>query len=207
MYIQVLISMGLVHLIAVASPGPDFAIVTKNSISSGRSAGFATAAGIATANLIFVVTALSGLASFLNHDALLFKTLSILGAAYLSYIGIKCIKSNGISKIELQHGHTKQLSKSFSEGFFTSITNPKVFLYFTSILSQFMTVSMSTNDKIHFAIIICTISGFWFSAVNLLVSHPKYRNKFIDYSKWIDRGMAVVFLLFSLKVICGVFKL
>ena len=80
-------TIAAVHLLAVASPGPDFAIVMKHSISYGRRAAILTSIGIGLGILIHVAYSLLGIGILIKTTPWLFQALSYVAAAYLLYLG------------------------------------------------------------------------------------------------------------------------
>ena len=192
----------LIQLIAVASPGIDFYMITKVSLSHGYKNGIAAAMGICIANAIYLILTFCGLGFLAETFPLALKIISISGALYLFYIGIQCLKSKGIdSLIETKANNTTLLRSSFLKGFLVSITNPKVFIYFTSVLTQFIPIQSPLNIKIAVLLIVIGTAGGWFSFVSVFISHRLIRNQFIRASKWIDRILAFVFFGLSLKIL------
>src|SRR3990167_10850400 len=79
----------LVILFAVISPGPDFAIVTRNALRHSQNTGIMTALGIATGTLIHVSYCILGLAIIISKSLLIFNIIKYIGASYLIYLGVK----------------------------------------------------------------------------------------------------------------------
>ena len=203
MLTESLITIAGVHLISVASPGPDFAVVTRSSIRSGLSSGIATALGIVTANLIYVAAVLGGLSLVVQQSPVLLPVIKYLGASFLLYLSYKCIQSNGLSDLTIAPSTVESPATSYVRGLTTSLLNPKAILYFTCILSQFIQPGTPLSHRTLFGAVVVAISGFWFLSVAHLISWSKFRVFFCRASKWIDRGMAVVFVGFALAMVFG----
>ena len=75
--------------LAVLGPGPDFAMVTRNSYLFGRTAGLLTAAGIALGVQVHVAYTLLGVSVFLQHSPSWILAVKLIGAGYLVHIGVK----------------------------------------------------------------------------------------------------------------------
>ena len=163
MILQTILGIATVHLLSVSSPGPDFAVVTKNTLSSGIKSGIGTAFGITLANILFLILVLSGFTLILQSNPTIFKLLTCVGAIYLYYIGYKCIKSEGVADFATPSVNNISFQSSFSIGFFTSISNPKAFFYFAGILSQFITPKMNLNEKLIILLVVVAISALWFN--------------------------------------------
>ena len=86
--IKILLTLGILNLLAAMSPGPDFAVVTKNTLLHDRKSGVLTALGIAVAVMIHVTYCLLGLAVIIMHVRWLFDVISIVGGLYLAYLGV-----------------------------------------------------------------------------------------------------------------------
>src|SRR4051794_31688078 len=87
MYLAEFLTVALVHLLAVASPGPDFAVVLRESVTRGRPAGIFTALGVGSGIVLHVSYSLLGIGLLISQSILLFSLLKWLAAAYLIYIG------------------------------------------------------------------------------------------------------------------------
>ena len=93
MYWTEFLTVALIHLLAVASPGPDFAVVVRESVTHGRRAGMFTAFGVGTAIFVHVGYSLLGIGIIVSQSIVLFNALKWLAAAYLLYIGIKALRA------------------------------------------------------------------------------------------------------------------
>ena len=85
---QVFLALVLAHLIAVTSPGPDFAIIFRNGIRYGYAATLPMAWGIGTGILIHVMYSVLGLGLIIATNDIVFNICKFLGAGYLFYVGI-----------------------------------------------------------------------------------------------------------------------
>ncbi len=92
MSLEVFVLVIAIHAIALVSPGPDFAVVTRWSIVSGRRAGMWAATGVAASIGIYVLVCLLGLSLVLAALPGLSRFLSIAGALYLAWLGIQCLR-------------------------------------------------------------------------------------------------------------------
>ena len=119
------------------SPGADFAMVTKNSIVNGRTAGLYTSFGIGLAIWIHVGYSLAGLALIISKSILLFSLIKYLGAAYLIYLGIRALltrNSNAVVDVPTP----RSLYRLFTDGVVVSVLNPKIAVFFLAFLPQFV---------------------------------------------------------------------
>lgn len=85
-----LIAVITITVLAVISPGPDFAMVTRNSLMLSRRAGVQTALGIGMGVLVHVAYTLVGVGLLIQQSLWLFNAIKLAGAGYLVYLGMKC---------------------------------------------------------------------------------------------------------------------
>ena len=93
MYLAEFLTVALIHLLAVASPGPDFAVVVRESVTHGRRAGTWTALGVGSAIFLHVGYSLLGIGLIVSQSIVLFNALKWAAAAYLLYIGFKALRA------------------------------------------------------------------------------------------------------------------
>ena len=118
-------------------PGPDTAIVTKNTLSVGKSGGLKTALGICCALLIHTSAAVLGLSAIIVKSAVLFSVFKYVGAVYLIYLGVKTVWSlRKKEKVSVEMNTKKQFENTscFKQGFLTNILNPKIAVFFLTFL-------------------------------------------------------------------------
>jgi threonine/homoserine/homoserine lactone efflux protein len=125
----------LVALVVIVSPGPDFALTVHNTIARGRRAGLATSAGVVSAQLMWGIATALGLATLLVASRPVFVGLRIVGAAYLIWLGVQALRS---ARRGDDHAPIRRRgSSSFRQGFLSNAGNPKMAIFFTSLLPQF----------------------------------------------------------------------
>ncbi|SVB51478.1 uncharacterized protein METZ01_LOCUS204332, partial [marine metagenome] len=127
----------ILHLFAVASPGPDFVLVTRQCFRQGRTSAIWSSFGIAFAIMFHVLFSLFGLAILINYKADLFVWLKLLAAVYLIYLGLKSvINISSVDKKDQDLSSESLLEvKAFLIGFTTNLLNPKALLFFITVFS------------------------------------------------------------------------
>lgn len=186
-----------IHAVALISPGPDFAVVTRLSIVSGRKTGLWAAGGVASAIGIYVLTCAFGLSVVLGALPGLSSVLSVVGAAYLAWLGVQCLRSKGQLPEARPEGTG---SKAFVTGFLTNLLNPKAMLYFGSILSQVLTPNLGLLDTVLLWLLLVGESFFWFGCVALLFSSRRVLSWLRSRLIWFDRAVGIVLLGLAAKV-------
>lgn len=130
-------------LLLSITPGPDIAYVVGQSVANGRRAGVISAAGVALGSCTHAVASAAGLTALISASPLMFTVIKYLGAAYLMYLGSKMILGTfGKKNVEgAELPAVKPLLHPYSllsKGFITTLTNPKVLLFFVSFFPQFV---------------------------------------------------------------------
>lgn len=120
-------------------PGPSVLYITARSIDQGRKAGLVSVFGNALGSAILAACAAAGLSAILASSAAAFNIVKYLGAAYLIYLGIRRLCSNGDHILTVTQ--RKRLSHIFFQGTFVAVLNPKTALFFLAFLPQFVDVS------------------------------------------------------------------
>lgn len=193
-----------VHLLAVASPGPDFAIVLKHSISYGRRIAMITSIGVGVAILLHVTYSLLGIGLMLKTNPLVYTIFSYVAAAYLVYIAFGALKSKPVDTTEpASEVSSSEISdrKAFAIGFLTNGLNPKATLFFLSVFAVAVSAQTPSSIKLAYGVYLAVATGMWFCFLSYLLSTRKVRAFIRQYSHWFDRIMGAVLLLLAAKLV------
>ena len=202
------LTIASVHLLAVASPGPDFAIVLKHSISFGRRAAIITSIGVGVGILIHVGYSLLGIGILIKTTPVLFQLFSYIAAAYLLYLGWGAIKSPApkhLNNVELEK--TVQIisdNKAFMVGFLTNGLNPKATLFFLSVFAVAVSPDTPNAIKLGYGLYLAVATGIWFCVLSLFLSSKKVTQFIGKKGYWFDRVMGVVLILLAIKLVMPV---
>ncbi|WP_311791219.1 MULTISPECIES: LysE family translocator [Pantoea] len=132
-----------VFLLSV-TPGPDMAYVIGQSVANGRRAGIVSASGVALGSCTHAIASALGLTALITASPVMFTVIKFTGAAYLIYLGGKMLFDT-FKRKEQQNAPEIEIDKKLSaygllsKGFITTLTNPKVLLFFISFFPQFVT--------------------------------------------------------------------
>ena len=129
-------------VVLVLVPGPDFAVVTKNTLVGGYRRGRWTALGVSNSNLVQGTVAAFGLSALIVKVQPLFEAIKWAGVAYLVYLGAQAIRSavrGQYAQISDEAQSAKQGLAGWRQGFISNITNPKVLVFYLAVLPQFLT--------------------------------------------------------------------
>ena len=128
-------------VVLVLIPGPDFAVVTKNTLVGGRPRGRWTALGVSSSNLVQGTAAAFGLSALIVRIQPLFEAVKWAGVCYLAYLGAQAIRSairGEYRPVDEADGRSLGLV-GWRQGFISNITNPKVLVFYLAVLPQFLT--------------------------------------------------------------------
>jgi threonine/homoserine/homoserine lactone efflux protein len=141
MPVHLLVYMGVVVAIALL-PGPDTAVVTKNALIHGRDAALGSAIGVNIGLAVWTVATALGVAAILRSSATVYDALKLIGALYLIWIGARALwdsrRSRRAATTDAAAGRTIDGRGGFLQGVISNLANPKVGIFFTSLLPQFV---------------------------------------------------------------------
>jgi threonine/homoserine/homoserine lactone efflux protein len=128
-----------VSAIVVITPGVDMALVTKNALLQGRSAAQAAALGINVGIFLWTIAAAVGLAAVIAASSTAFTVVKLAGALYLLYLGVRVLlASRHASSNVLMARRQLSTRAAFRQGVASNLLNPKIAVFFTSLLPQFV---------------------------------------------------------------------
>src|SRR5919197_17091 len=128
-------------VVLVLVPGPDFAVVTKNTLAGGRRRGRWSAVGVASSNATQGLAAAAGLSAIIVHLQPLFEAVRWAGVAYLLFLAGQMFRSAVRGRYHPSpdtDGHAEHQLRGWRQGFLSNITNPKVLLFYLAVLPQFI---------------------------------------------------------------------
>jgi threonine/homoserine/homoserine lactone efflux protein len=202
------LTIASVHLLAVASPGPDFAIVLKHSINFGRRAAIITSIGVGAAILIHVAYSLLGIGILIKTTPVLFQVFSYVAAAYLLYLGWGAIRSPApktLNNVKVEK--VIQLisdKKAFVVGFLTNGLNPKATLFFLSVFAVAVSPDTPNVIKLAYGLYLAIATGIWFCVLSLFLSSKSVTQFIGEKGYWFDRMMGGVLILLAIKLVMPV---
>lgn len=189
--------------LALISPGPDLVVAIRNSVLGSRKSGLFTALGFAIGVSVHITYTLIGLAAIIAKSVILFSILKYAGAAYLLYMGYKALHSKGFDGSEVSNlsGHREMSNKkALMAGFMTNVLNPKATVFFLAVFSQFITPETPMNIQFFYASTCVIMTGIWFSIVAFALTNQRIKNKFLGFSKIIDRICGGFLIALGLKL-------
>jgi threonine/homoserine/homoserine lactone efflux protein len=145
-----------ISILVIVTPGPDTLITIRSAMAGGRACGVATAIGVVTGQMIWVLATSLGLIAILLASELIFNGIKLAGAAYLLWLGA-CAIAHALRSSETDArdgragaGERLQRMQAFRHGLFSNLGNPKMAVFFASVLPQFAQQSPGMLSKLLF---------------------------------------------------------
>ena len=181
------IAVIVITILAVISPGADFAVVTKNSYLYGRKIGILTSLGIAVGVLIHVFYTLCAISLVLSYTPYILHIIKYLGAMYLIYIGYKTFIQLPVGDV-LISGNLYPF-QAFKNGVLTNALNPKTTLFVISTYTQIVSISTPKIILIIYGGFMSFAHFVWFSIVALVFSIVLLREKMLNNQIIINKAI------------------
>ena len=215
------------HALAVASPGPDFALVLRQSLAHGRRTAVWSSIGIGCGLSVHITYCLLGLGLFLKSSAGALATVKYLGAAYLLYVGVQALRSKAretdldvgrglppTSDEPVGHQPSPSLwlagkarptrptdHAAWLNGFLVNVLNPKAALFFISLFPLAVSVTTPKLIQVGYGVWMTLSTMAWFSFVSVVFTRTEVRRRFLAHGHWIDRALGVVFIGFAASLV------
>ena len=199
------LKVAVAHLLAVASPGPDFAIVLRQSVTSGRRPAIWTSLGIGTAILLHVSYSLLGLGLLGRGSTVWFNVVKYVGAAYIAWLGLQSLLARPVVVEGAPHDQCLAPGEgrargAYLTGFLTCALNPKASLFFISLFAMVVDPRTPKLIQTAYGIWMALMTAAWFSFVSVLFTQEPVRLRFLRHGYWIDRALGVVFLALAISL-------
>lgn len=202
--LMLFMTVALVHLVALLSPGPDFFFVSQTAVSRSRKEAMMGVLGITVGVMIWSGVALLGLHLLLEKMAWLHNIIMVGGGLYLCWLGYQMLRGalkkkdaeQGPYHVELARG-----GRSFMKGLLTNLANPKAIIYFGSVFSLFVGDNVGGTERWGLFVLIAVETLAWFGLVASLFALPTMRRGYQRLARWIDGVAGALFTGFGLHLI------
>jgi len=200
---QGLIIITTVHLLAAASPGPDFVLVSQQTLSNGKRAGLLCSLGISLGLSLHILYSAFGLAAVIANSASAIWAIKLLGGSYLIYLGVSGLRARvrNAEAITTDAAADQPGLKTIGLGFLCNALNPKAPIYFISLFTIVLSQSTPAQHLLVYGIWMMVLQFAWFSFLTLLLSRPMVTDRFQALGHWIDRVAGGAMLLLGIKVL------
>ena len=196
------LSLAVLGLLIVISPGADFVLVLKNSVNQGRQAGIWTAIGVSLAICVHISYSMLGISYLISQNEQLFDMIRYAGAAYLIYLGLKGILSadNKLAPMEDTKPNTS-VWRYLAQGFLCNVLNPKTMLFFLSIFSQVISPDAENQHiALGYGLYMIVLHGLWFGVVAMLFTSSTLQQHLLRAKKRLNQACGVGLVSFGLAL-------
>jgi len=200
-----LFTVATITILAVISPGADFAMVSRNSMMMSRRAGILTAVGISLGVLVHVTYSLLGVGLVISRSALLFNLIKYLGAAYLIYLGISMIRTKAALP-GTAPGPILSDAGALRVGFLTNATNPKTTLFVLSLFTQVISARTPLAVQLGYGAFMSAAHLVWFTLVACAFSSAPAQRAIGSARHHIERGIGCVLVCLGLTLALASFR-
>jgi threonine/homoserine/homoserine lactone efflux protein len=154
-----------ISVLVIVTPGQDTALTIRNSLLGGRRAGILTALGVSAGQAVWALATSVGIAALIVAFEPAFMALKLAGAAFLIYLGLQAI----LAAIRGQSSEPRSIRRHspFRQGLISNLGNPKMAVFFTSLLPQF---GSSFASLLALGLVFCTMTVVWLSAYAFTVA-------------------------------------
>jgi threonine/homoserine/homoserine lactone efflux protein len=198
--VSVLISIGLVQLLAVISPGPSFLITARTAVAQSRFDGFKVALGLGAGTLVWSSITILGLNVIFHAVPGLLTAMKILGALFLIWIAYQTFR-HAADPMALDAAKGQAAAQPFMRGFWTQMANPKVMAFFGSIFFAMLPAQASLWMQAALIAIFTFNEVWWYTVVSLFFGAGPVRRFYLKAKVWIDRIMGVFLGALGLRLL------
>ena len=190
-------------LIGAMSPGPSMVVVINNAIFKNRYHGIITSIGHGIGISIYAVFAVIGIGMIIKTNLILFNSIKLVSIIFLIYMGVKSIFNK--KSIDFENKNFKGGTTSFFQGFAISILNPKIFIWFIAIYSQFMS---EKNDFLFNAYLVITagiVDSIWYIFLTILTTSSVSLN-FVKKNNYVlNKITGYLFILIGMALFVNIY--
>ena len=199
MSIIIFIKILIVCMLGAVSPGPSMVVVMNNALFKNRFHGILTSLGHGFGIGMYALFAVLGIALIIKTNLLVFNGIKFISIIFLIYLGVKSIISK--SKLDFGKYNLNDGITSFSQGVSISLLNPKIFIWFIAIYSQFMSVD---NDLFFNTVLVLTaaiVDALWYITLTLLVTSKIALDFIKNKNGLLQKFVGIIFIAIGLLLL------
>ena len=199
---SIFLTIAVLHLFAVASPGPDFILVSRQCLRYGRRIAIWTSLGIAIGILFHVALSLTGLSILLQNQPDLFWYIKLLASLYIGYLGIVSLVSKNSNKlVEDATGQAGNQLRSVTTGLLTNVLNPKALIFFITVFAVAINKETGIFVKSLLGIYMSVGTFIWFALVSILLTNKKAIERFKKAIPLLEKVTGFFLLLIAIQIL------
>ncbi len=187
-----------------ASPGPDFFLILRNTLSGGCRLGYATLLGNRISLSLHISFAIFGISIAIRQSASLYLAIRFLGASYLIYLGVRNLLTRfheNSARPDTALLDTLTARAAVQRGLFNNLFNPKVSLFFLSFFPQFVTTEMLAQSPWTVAAVFFVGNTSWWIPLIFFLGNPTLRKSLYRFQFLLDVLFGLVFIWYGVRII------
>jgi threonine/homoserine/homoserine lactone efflux protein len=181
-----LLAVATITILAVISPGPDFAMVTRNSYLFGRRTGLLCALGIALGVQVHVAYTMFGVSLLMHHAHGLLSAVKVIGAVYLIWIGLQTLRNRTPLTVDTASAPAVSGLAALRMGFLTNALNPKTTLFVVSTYTQVVNAHTPSAVQFGYGLFMSAAHWAWFSIVAWCFGSEALRSAMLKRQRLLD---------------------
>lgn len=202
--VATLISIWLLHLAALASPGANILLVSQMAASGRRGSARFAGLGVVVGAALWAISAVLGVHAIFQSFPFLRLSVQVVGGLYLLYIAIRVWRNEPGNWSESALAVTP--FQAFRLGFLTNVTNPKAALFYSSIFATSFPAE-PTHMLQTAAVAVVTVNAFcWYMVLSYLFSRPRIRDAYGRVRKSASRVVSVCFGVFGIGLLISTYR-
>ena len=188
----------VVAAVVICTPGPDTALTIRNALLGGRAGGLTTALGVALGQAVWTFAAAAGLVAVLRASQPAFTALRLAGAAYLVFLGLQSLIA-AVRRRSHEHRHAPEATRgsSLRQGLVSNLANPKMAVFFTSLLPQFGT---TFTTLLALGLLFSLLTGLWLAAYAVAAARARRLLARERFRRAVDTVTGLVLVALGLRV-------
>ena len=200
--LEIIVGTTLIWSLILVSPGPNFIVVSRLSLSNSRHAGIGTSLGIVIGAISYATFTLFGFSIILEKLAEYHGVIRFIGGTYLIWLGINAwVTRKSTNHFTTSTTNSNDFTQGFKTGLLTSLTNPKAIVFFLSLFASLITPTTPFWVKTMVLLIGGTMEFAWYTFVAIILSREKPK-RFYDQSRAIiDRVLGTILISFGLTLV------
>jgi len=186
------------------SPGPDFLLILRNTLASGRAIGYMTLLGNRLSLCLHVALAIGGLSIALQASEALYGFVRLLGAGYLGWLGVRMLaawRTGAARSTQAQRAERVGAGVALRQGFLSNLLNPKVSLFFVSLFPQFTTHEMLADSPGSVAALFLLGNSSWWVLLVAVAGSPAVRAAIARIQAMLDAVFGLLFVGLGAKIV------
>ncbi|WP_241972299.1 LysE family translocator [Aliidiomarina soli] len=191
-------TIAVAHLLAVMSPGPDFAVVSRYAVRYGIRLGCIIAIGVGTGILVHIAYSLLGVALVIHRTPWLYQALLLAASGYFIWLGWNAMRAPAMTQtIDIEQADRLSAGKAFVLGFITNALNPKATLFFLALFTTLIAPQTPMLVKAGYGLYMALATMAWFCLLALMLGNDWMRRLLLAKGYWFDRVMGAFLWLLA----------